>query len=153
MDADLRERLPHAPRAPGSARRSVEAAIGNRLPSGALAELQLVVSELVTNAVRHGAARDGAVELSLALRGEVVRVEVADGGHGFTVPARDLGPAPPGDSDAAPAGGWGLVVVDCLARRWGVEGAGGTRVWAEVQLASEAAGAGRGIAPVAGASV
>jgi anti-sigma regulatory factor (Ser/Thr protein kinase) len=108
--------------APATARHFVaeEAA---ELPSELVADAELLVSELVTNAVRHGLDRRGAVELTLRLAGRCLRVEVADGGAGFTPPT--------GGHDPEDPGGWGLVVVDELVDRWGIDAAGGTRVWFE----------------------
>ncbi len=122
----VRHTLPHGPNAPCAAREAIEALAAGRMSEGALSELRLVVSELVTNAIRHGLDRRGAVDLALSMRDGVVRVEVIDGGAGFEVPAEPPEPGEPG--------GWGLVVVDRLASRWGVEGGRATRVWAEVPL-------------------
>jgi anti-sigma regulatory factor (Ser/Thr protein kinase) len=123
MSIDATHLLPHGPTAPAAARDAVEVALAGRLGQEGIAELRLLVSELVTNAVRHGLDRRGAVELTLSLVGRCLRVEVADGGGGFTPPTREHDPEDPG--------GWGLVVVDELVDRWGVEAAGGTRVWFE----------------------
>jgi anti-sigma regulatory factor (Ser/Thr protein kinase) len=126
MSYELRYVLPHDASAPAAARQALGALSGT-LADGALAELQLLVSELVTNAVRHGRARDGGtVELSVVLARKKARISVVDGGNGF-VP-----PGPP--SDPAQPGGWGLVVVDRLARRWGVEHEPCTSVWMEVDV-------------------
>lgn len=122
----VRQRLCHGSEAPGAAREVLDAVAGDRVSRDALAELRLVVSELVTNAVRHGAARDGAVELLVTVGGGVARIEVTDGGAGFDPPQAEPQPHEPG--------GWGLVVVDRLASRWGVEGGRVTRVWAELPL-------------------
>jgi anti-sigma regulatory factor (Ser/Thr protein kinase) len=123
MSIEATHQLPHGPTAPAAARQAVEVALAGRLAQDGLAELRLLVSELVTNAVRHGLERRGAVELTLQLAGRRLRVEVADGGPGFTPPT--------GGHDPEDAGGWGLVVVDELVDRWGVDAAGGTRVWFE----------------------
>jgi anti-sigma regulatory factor (Ser/Thr protein kinase) len=123
MPLETTHRLPHGPTAPAAAREAVDSALDGRLAGEGLAELRLVVSELVTNAVRHGRGRGGVVELTLSLADHCLRVEVVDGGGGFIPPARV--------PDPEERGGWGLVVVDSLVDRWGVEGAGGTRVWFE----------------------
>ena len=87
--------------------------------------VRLLVSELVTNSIRHGgtAARTS-VELRAVAFADRVRVEVADRGPGFEAGAR----APDRDS----ASGWGLYLVDQLADRWGVKTNGETRVWFEI---------------------
>ena len=127
MAEQLRHRLPHGPQAPARARRALEALRGILAPE-ALSELRLLVSELVTNAVRHGrpVRPDAGVELLVRVRGGMARVEVVDGGRGFVPPG-----TPP---DVARLGGWGLVVVDRLADRWGVDGGSRTRVWLEFDL-------------------
>ncbi|MDX6698193.1 MAG: serine/threonine-protein kinase RsbW [Solirubrobacteraceae bacterium] len=123
----VHQRFFQGPDAPGAAREILDATLAQRLDPEALSELRLVVSELVTNAVLHGPRGHGDIELVVDVAGDVARVEVADGGQGFTPPG---GPPEPAD-----VGGWGLVVVDRLASRWGVQGGRFTRVWAEVPLA------------------
>ena len=75
----------------------------------------LMVSELVTNAVRHGI---GAITLRIEAEPDAVRVEVADDGKVVVAPNPT-----PGDH-----GGWGLRIVDQLADDWGVLD-GSTKVW------------------------
>jgi anti-sigma regulatory factor (Ser/Thr protein kinase) len=123
MSLQATHKFPHAPTAPAAAREAVESDLVGQVEPANLAELRLLVSELVTNAVRHGANRSEGVELCVCLDDRRLRVEVADGGQGFSPPGRNDDPTQPG--------GWGLVVVDELVDRWGVESAGGTRVWFE----------------------
>jgi len=83
-------------------------------------DVQLVVSELATNAMVH-AKTSFTVTLSAAAGS--VRVEVLDGsGSGpVLVTARDLD-----------TGGRGVAIVDALSRDWGVtRRTGGKSVWAE----------------------
>ncbi len=92
-------------------------------------DVALLVSELVTNGVRHaGAGPDAPVRLAVQVEEDRIRVEVSDNGQGF-----DHGPLPP---DPGRAGGWGLRLVDALSERWGVERDGKTVVWFEVQRAA-----------------
>ena len=68
-------------------------------------DVVLVISELVTNSVRHaGLDATEPVQLSVRVRGDTVRVAVRDPGPGFKPPA-----AP---EDPAHVGGWGLVLVE-----------------------------------------
>ena len=84
-----------------------------------LETLRLLVSEVVTNAVRHGGA-DAPLEVRARWDGDV-RVEVVDHGNGFL-------PAPRAGERHEP-GGFGLFLVGRLADRWGVEATDATRVW------------------------
>lgn len=80
--------------------------------------LELVVSELFTNAVVHGR---GPIQARLSVERDCVRVEIID--HGGGQP-RLRPPTEPG--------GWGLRLVDQLADAWGSDvGDGRTLVWAE----------------------
>jgi anti-sigma regulatory factor (Ser/Thr protein kinase) len=81
--------------------------------------LRLLISEIVTNAVRHG-GQDEPVELH-ATWNSVVRVEVTDHGEGFTPHPRT------GQLDDP--GGFGLFLIGRLADQWGVEINDETRVW------------------------
>ena len=83
----------------------------------------LVVSELVTNAVRH--ARDtGAIGLELASAGTWLRVEVQDGDPRWRLQVTAA------DDDES---GFGFVLVDSLVGRWGIRRvSAGKAVWAEL---------------------
>lgn len=88
----------------------------------------LVISELITNAVRHG-ARDDSDEVSLLVRrrGGAVRIEVVDPRSGDGVVADS------GIGEESQRSGWGLPIVAELTDRWGVEGGPGrTCVWCEL---------------------
>ena len=83
----------------------------------------LLTSELVTNAILHA---HSAVELSLSLATDRVRIEVRDDGDGE--PARR-------ESVLEATSGRGLTLVDMLAIDWGVVGHGlGKSVWFELPL-------------------
>ncbi|MFH8339053.1 ATP-binding protein [Streptomyces sp. AM6-12] len=91
---------------------------------------QLLASELATNAVVHGRVpgRDFELRLTLLPHEDTLRIEVSD--TRGDRPLRVLRAAP-GDEH-----GRGLVVVDALARTWGVrERVVGKTVWAEIPLA------------------
>jgi anti-sigma regulatory factor (Ser/Thr protein kinase) len=111
--------LPSEPGSVAEARLRVLEAVGPQLDDGQIDALRLLVSEVVTNAVRHG-GHDEPVEL-LAHWNAEVRIEVTDHGTGFT-------PAPrTGELDEP--GGFGLFLVGRLADRWGVDTNDATRVW------------------------
>jgi anti-sigma regulatory factor (Ser/Thr protein kinase) len=97
-------------------------------------DVRLLVSELVGNAVTHGAA-DGAserVELVASLHRHRLHVEVSDGGAGFILGDRSAPPGPEATS------GRGLFLLRTLADRYGVgDEQGGGHVWFEVDLPSE----------------
>jgi anti-sigma regulatory factor (Ser/Thr protein kinase) len=83
----------------------------------------LLVSELVTNAVRH-ARGTCAIELELQTAGSWLRIEVRDGDPRWPQPR-----TPDGFDES----GFGFVLVDALARTWGVrETATGKAVWADL---------------------
>ena len=91
---------------------------------------QLVVSELVTNAVLH-AAESPTISLDLHLTDGAVRVLVSDGSLGE--PDRRLHPDPrTGET------GRGIWLVDAFAERWGTEthGRDGKTVWCELSIKS-----------------
>lgn len=93
----------------------------------------LVVAELATNAVLHGrvTGRDFELRLRYDRAAGVVRVEVSDA-H----PGRPATPEPPSPATAEDDGGRGLLLVEAVAGRWGVEdrtGPGKT-VWAECAM-------------------
>lgn len=86
--------------------------------------LALLVSELVTNSVRH--ASGPSIGVAIELCEDVTRVSVEDGGGGFSPP-----PAPtPGEPSPS---GWGLYLVERFTDRWGVAAEGRTRVWFEMR--------------------
>jgi anti-sigma regulatory factor (Ser/Thr protein kinase) len=105
------------------ARTRVCEAIEPELADGPSDTLRLLVSEVVTNAVRHG-GNGHPVELHASWNSEV-RVEVCDHGDGFT-------PTPRVGALDEP-GGFGLYLVGRLADRWGVETNDGTTVWFVLQ--------------------
>jgi anti-sigma regulatory factor (Ser/Thr protein kinase) len=84
--------------------------------------VRLLISELVTNALRHGDHTEP-VELHASWNSKV-RVEVTDHGRGFTPRVRDKPLEEPG--------GYGLLLVGSLADRWGVESEDCTTVWFEL---------------------
>jgi anti-sigma regulatory factor (Ser/Thr protein kinase) len=89
-----------------------------------LGELRLLVTELLTNSVRHGQTDDW-IRLDVEIYASAVRVVVTDNGRGFEP---DPNPQPQFDRP----GGWGLCLVDRMAARWGVDRDDQTAVWFEI---------------------
>ncbi|NED78649.1 ATP-binding protein [Streptomyces sp. SID11233] len=111
------------------ARAALRAKLGEWRAGRASAEDgELVLSELVTNAVRVPVPGDRLVGVRIECRGRgaFLRLEVSDAGEGRPEVRQ------PGELDR---GGRGLLLVEALAHRWGVDdrGAGiGKTVWAEL---------------------
>ncbi len=111
--------VPRTAEAVPAARDMVRKFVSEHVGESTCDDVTLIVSELVTNAVRHGSGE--AIEIALSVDG-VVKVDVRDEG-GDTVPAIRH------QTDDGRPGGWGLVLVDRIAREWGVVTDGCTRVW------------------------
>jgi anti-sigma regulatory factor (Ser/Thr protein kinase) len=122
-------RLPVVPASVPRAREALDA-FADRVDAERLDAARLLTSELVTNAVRHGPSDDrGVVDLLLAHDGARLRVEVRDGGTGFV--RRD---------EQRAIGGWGLLLVERLSNRWGIEEGAPTRVWFEIDTPERVTG-------------
>jgi anti-sigma regulatory factor (Ser/Thr protein kinase) len=121
----LELQLPPNPDSAARARRAVSE-LGQHLGGSQLRDVQLLVSELVTNAVRHARlnSRD-VIGLLVEVSERALHVEVHDSGPGFEVEGR------PRPNPGLPSG-WGLFLVEELADRWGVDLDTGTRVWFEL---------------------
>jgi anti-sigma regulatory factor (Ser/Thr protein kinase) len=115
------------PEAPHHARHAASDALAHWTTERRDAAL-LVISELVTNAVRHGTRDDDdRIALVVRRRGRTTRIEVTD------PRARDGSVAESAVDREEKRAGWGLPIVSELTDRWGVErGAGRTCVWCEI---------------------
>jgi anti-sigma regulatory factor (Ser/Thr protein kinase) len=123
----MRISLPQTAASPAEARHLVSRFTAeNDLKNESSAAL-LVLSELVTNAVLHGAEP---IEVYVSRDGDLLRIEVSDGG-----PRTDgVGVVPRSAEDSRP-GGRGLHIVNSLADRWGTtDNDAGKTVWAEIGL-------------------
>jgi anti-sigma regulatory factor (Ser/Thr protein kinase) len=117
--------LQHELHAPARARAWLSAQLP-QVPGQAAEDALLIVSELVTNAVRHGAPD---IVVSLDLRADRIHLEVRDGGTQL--------PVVPGERPAPDRStGRGLLIVAATAADWGVttDAAPGKRVWADLSL-------------------
>jgi anti-sigma regulatory factor (Ser/Thr protein kinase) len=107
--------------APGQARRAVRSALASGLSADTTDLAELLTSELVTNAIRHGS---GPVTLVLSCSNGVLAISVGDDAPAMPV----LAP----DDEALAVGGRGVRMVQRLAQEWGVtprESGPGKVVW------------------------
>ena len=116
--------LPYDVKGAFLARRCVEQFAAEQKLDGAAGDLCVIASELVTNAILHGAEP---VELTLHFQDGEVTIEVADGDPRIdNVQLRAV--------DQTAPGGRGLRVVASLADRWGTRPSlSGKTVWATTQ--------------------
>jgi anti-sigma regulatory factor (Ser/Thr protein kinase) len=123
--------LAAAPLAPREARAWISGVLGDRLTPDRRSALDLILSEVVTNAVLHGAPEMNVV-LAATPKPQFLCVQVTDEGPGL-VPR-------PGAMASEANGGFGLFIVEQLSRRWGVtREARRTRVWFEFDYEQPAA--------------
>lgn len=119
--------LPAAPEAPSRARQSLWE-LHSLLDPRVFEDLRLLVSELVTNSLRHaGLSTRDVIHLRVDLTDGQIRVEVCDEGPGFEF------------NEETPSlyqqSGWGLFLVRQIADRWGVRRNRTTCVWFELSQA------------------
>lgn len=125
----LRMRLGSGPDAAAEARQAI-----GKLPADLdpplVDTLRLLVTELVTNSVRHTDC--DALTLRIAVGRKAVLTEVTDDGPSFDLEPYEAESVEEHD----PGFGWGLFLVQRLARNWGVKADGGSkRVWFELRRA------------------
>jgi anti-sigma regulatory factor (Ser/Thr protein kinase) len=114
--------------APGAVRSRFGDLLAQYLHGDDFLDVVVLVSELITNAVRHGGADEHeTIVVHVAVAPQVLRVEVCDPGAGFDPPAVPR-PRPEG-------GGNGLVLLARMSSSWGVARDDGTCVWFERALA------------------
>ena len=115
---NVRLPLPGQPHDAAAARAFLRGALTGRLPDETLDTAELLVSELVTNAIQHA--------------GTEVTVDIAHGPDLLRVAVTDGDPHPRPRRAAAPAGerGRGLTLIAALTQAWGVRHVpGGKQVW------------------------
>jgi two-component sensor histidine kinase len=123
----LRLSIAGGPRAPERVRAWLQSAAG-WLPEELERNLMLLTCELVNNSVLHGqAGEQDLIEIELRSTATGVRAQVSDDGPGFSPNGRER--------ELDEPGGWGLVLVDRMAKRWGVERRERTSVWFELARA------------------
>jgi anti-sigma regulatory factor (Ser/Thr protein kinase) len=125
----LRLALERSVQAPAKARAAVARRCEQLDLDGSLTQsLVLLVSEVVSNAVRHSSGDpDAPIELVASFGESAIRVVVTDAGDGFEPRPRD--PARTHD-------GYGLYLLEKVSSRWGVESKGDTKVWFELPRGS-----------------
>jgi anti-sigma regulatory factor (Ser/Thr protein kinase) len=121
--------LPFAASSVGAARRRlVSDLIAAGIYDSAVCDAALVLSELLSNALRHAVPLPGAkIGVAWRIDDDNVQVSVRDGG----------GPTRPelGQPTQSTTGGRGLRIVEKLSRRWGTSlGDQGVTVWAQVPV-------------------
>jgi len=114
----VRLEVPRDEQAPAAARRALD---GLTASDEQRLDAELLLSELVTNSVRHGRGERVVVLIDADDAG-ALRCEVVDDGVGFV---------PRGRREDQNIGGWGLDLVERLAMSWGVR-EGSTHVWFEL---------------------
>jgi anti-sigma regulatory factor (Ser/Thr protein kinase) len=122
--------LPWAPSSVATARWRLAADLQEAgLVGTTIGDAALVLSELLSNAIRHARPLPGAlVQVSWALGEGSLTVSVRDGG----------GPTRPHAGHPSPSdlSGRGLAIVECLCSTWGVRATtGGVTVWASLPAA------------------
>ncbi len=133
MREDMSFELAGGPYAVTAARLAVSD-LDARLEASIAFDVRLLVSELVTNSVKHAnVSEDDSIMLDVDIAEEVVRVEVRDSGPGFERPVA----GPPDDADE----GWGLFLVEQLADEWGVD-SDRRAVWFQIDCAKRASESG-----------
>jgi anti-sigma regulatory factor (Ser/Thr protein kinase) len=112
--------------APTEARQFACEAASSCADERTIADLALLISELVTNSVVHG--RTASWVRVEVLLGEHIRAEVIDSGDGFSFRPRHA---------VEPHGGFGLYIVQRISENWGMSVGAGTRVWFSLPLHAE----------------
>jgi serine/threonine-protein kinase RsbW len=126
MDA-IEMTLPAAPAAATTARTEVTRRLSQRVTIGALEDVRLLLTELITNALRHSDVAPGdEIDVRAEVADGAIRIEVSDPGRN--------GPVEPREPGGGGGGGFGLYLVERLTNKWGVTRRDGTTVWAEVPV-------------------
>jgi anti-sigma regulatory factor (Ser/Thr protein kinase) len=123
-----------APSAAAARHRLVDELRARGLPGMVVDDAALVLSELVGNAVRHGAPlATGGIRVGWTVTGETVRIEVSDGGRG---PLRHEASRPiSGGGSSDGEHGRGLAIVGMLSASWGSAfDSTAAVVWADVAV-------------------
>ena len=116
--------LPSDFRAAGAARQTMRS-LEPYMSTETMQDLNLLVTELVSNSVKHASLMDDqGIEVDANPSGRAIRVEVTNPGGAQL--ANKL--------ERATESGWGLLLVSKIASRWGVTTNGSTMIWFEIDL-------------------
>lgn len=128
--------LPHTAESLVAARHSmVDELLEFGVAREVLVDAEIVLGELMANAVEHGAPlavvpagprAGGVFEVGWCVIGPVLRLSVVDGGSGAALR--------PGAFDSESLRGRGLAIVDTVCERWEADLVAGTRVTAELRI-------------------
>ena len=119
----LEATLPAGPAAPATARAALTRWLSGNLPTDVLEDARLLASELVASSLlQPDISEDDLLRLKVECRRDALRVEVRA----------------PGTTDVVAADEPRLQLVDRIAARWGIDRAGDTNVWFEVDAAGAA---------------
>jgi anti-sigma regulatory factor (Ser/Thr protein kinase) len=122
--AQLTVSVPASPEAGSALRRAVRS-LERWLGPQTAEDVELLVTELATNGVKHAHTVDGnRITLDARVEPGHLRIEVRDGGRGFKHRRRNR--------ELTEPGGWGLMLVEDIADRWGIEREPSTTVWFEM---------------------
>lgn len=129
MAETLTLRMKAHPGAIGPLRKRIVQQVDSWVANQRLKDIELMVTELVTNSIRH-ASLEPVQEIQIVLERlpSVFRVEVHDAGPGFDPKQID------GRPDPSTPGGFGLFLVRQFSDRWGVSAESDFCVWFEVDL-------------------
>jgi len=120
--------LPSDGRAAGAARRSLRA-LEDYVPDNAIDDMNLLVSELVSNSVKHASLSPGEeIHVDAEPTGGAIRVAVTNPGRAELT--NKVG-------HRAAESGWGLLILTQIASRWGVSTEGSTSVWFEIDMSGD----------------
>jgi anti-sigma regulatory factor (Ser/Thr protein kinase) len=123
----FREVFPGGEKAAGHARRVLARWLAEVVPAERVGEMQLLVTEIVANCVRHGGVgEEGEIDLQVNVEDGKIRAEVRD--TGIQADPRVRAP------DLSGGGGFGMVLVERVSSAWGVDHEPNVVMWFEVAL-------------------
>jgi anti-sigma regulatory factor (Ser/Thr protein kinase) len=129
----FREVFPGGEKAAGHARRVLAGWLTSLMPAERLGDMQLLVTEIVANCVRHGrVGEDGEIDLLVNVADDVIRAEVRD--TGIQADPRLRTP------DLGGGGGFGMVLVERMSSAWGVDHEPNVVMWFELPLGAPGGG-------------